>query len=555
MQDSGADTVDRPVKPGADRTGADRTGADRTGADRTGADRTGADRTGGKGAVLHRCPFVFGELGRLGDQLRITSHQDALLVDWALYDARRQLIADSAYYRAVNGMEVLGGQPDTTIVPARATHRLPPGRYFWLGPLHLHFGHFLVSSLSRLWALERLDPGDFTFLYTGGLPPAEMLGSYGFIRDCFAALGITANRLQQVLGPLGIPNVTVAEPSFVENFGASAAYARTLRRIREALVPDAADNVRAAPVYVSKKRMTQGIRTISNEDSVTDILRAAGVEIAFPDMLPFPQQIRFWCENQVVAGFSGSAFHMAGFSGGKRLCTVFGYTAASSNQIAIDSLVGNGHLHLHAGTHMRALGATDQFADVLSITDPEDFARELLVVLSGAGDLHGQRAGVEPQSACRLALGWDPFGSNIARSGRASQSSTYSYDTSHPVAAEGAISGRLTGLYQCHTEEQEFPWWQVELPTPSRIYEVRIFNRTDGAVAPGRLARFRLSFSDGDGAGWRDVLDHEGPAPGGEEAPFRWQPPGTEIARVMRITLLGRNYLHLDQVEVFGEPV
>ena len=513
-----------------------------------------APATDGTGTVLHRCPYVFGELGRLRDELRLTSYRYALLADWALYDERRQIIGDSAYFRAASGMEILGGQASTTTVPVRAAHRLPPGRYFWIGPLHFHFGHFLISSLARLWALDRVDPREFTFLYTGGLQPAEMLRTYGFIRDCFDALGIPPDRLMQVLGPLGIPNVTVAEPSFIENFGASTAYMHMLRRIRAFLLPGAEDNTRRTPVYVSKKRVTHGIRTISNEDAVTDILRAHGVEIAFPEALPFREQIRFWTEHQALAGFSSSAFHMAGFSGDKRLCTVFGYSAASANQIAIDGLVGNEHLHLHAGTHMKTLGATEQFADVLSITDPDGFARELLSILSGMDGIKGQRAGAAPQSASRFALGLDPFGSNLARSGRASQSSTYTYDPSHPATAEGAINGRLTGIYQSHTEEQEFPWWQVELRALSRIYEVRIFNRTDGTIAPARLSRFRLSLSDGR-TGWRDVLDYDGPAPGGEEAPFRWQPNGTETARVVRITLLDRSFLHLDQVEVFGEEV
>ena len=496
------------------------------------------------GTVLHRCPYVFGELGRLRDELRLTTYRYALVADWALYDERRQLIADSAYFRAVPKMQTLGGQPSTATVPARASHRLPPGRYFWVGPLHPHFGHFLVSSLSRLWALDRVDARAFTFLYTGDLQPAEMFATHGFVRDCFAALGIPHEQLLQVAGPLGIPDVTVAEPSFTENFGASPAYVQTLRRIRGALAPDVDDNTRTVPVYVSKMKVTQGIRTVANEDAVTDILRAKGVEIANPETLTFREQIRFWCEHQLVAGFSGC----------KKLCTVFGYSAASANQIAIDRLVGNEHLHLHAGTHMRPLGKTDNFADVLSITDPRGFAHELLSVMSGMDGLRGQRAGAEPQSACPFALGRDPFGSNLARSGRASQSSTYTYDTSRPVAAEGAISGRLTGLYQCHTEQQEFPWWQVELPALSHIYEVRIFNRTDGVVAPERLSRFRLSLSPGRPGGL-PVLHHEGPAPGGEDAPFRWQPNGTEIASVVRITLLGTTYLHLDQVEVFGEQL
>jgi hypothetical protein len=36
------------------------------------------------------------------------------------------------------------------------------------------------------------------------------------------------------------------------------------------------------------------------------------------------------------------------------------------------------------------------------------------------------------------------------------------------------------------------------------------------------------------------------------EAPVVWAGPGTAWARFVRVTLLGRNFLHLNQVEVFG---
>jgi hypothetical protein len=34
--------------------------------------------------------------------------------------------------------------------------------------------------------------------------------------------------------------------------------------------------------------------------------------------------------------------------------------------------------------------------------------------------------------------------------------------------------------------------------------------------------------------------------------PYVWRGPGAAWARFVRLTLLGRDYLHFDQVEVFG---
>lgn len=88
-------------------------------------------------------------------------------------------------------------------------------------------------------------------------------------------------------------------------------------------------------------------------------------------------------------------------------------------------------------------------------------------------------------------------GSNIARDGKAQQSST-----SHGGEASRAIDGNTEGSYlsggQTHTAEvTKDPWWEVELAAPSDIDSIRIFNRTDGNLGQ-RLAGFTLKVLDED---------------------------------------------------------
>ena len=253
-------------------------------------------------------------------------------------------------------------------MPARAEERLPPGRYFWIGPFHLHFGHFTVSTLARLWALAELDVREWTFLYVGAGPP-DALYKLDFVRETLSALGIASGQLRQVAGPLFIPSITVAEPSLVENYGASPAYVAMLHRIRDALHPGLAAPAGGRPVYVSKERVPHGVRGIANEGEVTAVLAREGVEIAFPESLRFRDQVAFWCGRGAFAGFAGSAFHMAGFGGGKGLCTVSHDHLASCNQMLIDQLAGNRHLYLHAGPGLVSLGRSDRFTEVMSIVE------------------------------------------------------------------------------------------------------------------------------------------------------------------------------------------
>ncbi|MBX7073404.1 MAG: c-type cytochrome [Pirellulales bacterium] len=71
-------------------------------------------------------------------------------------------------------------------------------------------------------------------------------------------------------------------------------------------------------------------------------------------------------------------------------------------------------------------------------------------------------------------------GKNIARSGKASQSST-----AHGGEASRGIDGKKSSVYgaggQTHTEENTpNPWWEVDLGSPSPVESIVVFNRADG---------------------------------------------------------------------------
>jgi putative heme-binding domain-containing protein len=88
-------------------------------------------------------------------------------------------------------------------------------------------------------------------------------------------------------------------------------------------------------------------------------------------------------------------------------------------------------------------------------------------------------------------------GNNLAREGNAKQSST-----GHSGDAVRAIDGNTEGGFQSggqtHTAEStKDPWWEVELPTPSDIDSVRVFNRTDANLGK-RLDGFTLKILDED---------------------------------------------------------
>jgi hypothetical protein len=86
-------------------------------------------------------------------------------------------------------------------------------------------------------------------------------------------------------------------------------------------------------------------------------------------------------------------------------------------------------------------------------------------------------------------------GQNIARNGKAKQSST-----SNGGAASRAIDGRTDGDYGSGTlthsrEDSDHPWWEVDLGSEQPIESVNIWNRREGELGK-RLDGFTLTLLD-----------------------------------------------------------
>lgn len=87
-------------------------------------------------------------------------------------------------------------------------------------------------------------------------------------------------------------------------------------------------------------------------------------------------------------------------------------------------------------------------------------------------------------------------GQNIATSGKATQSSV-----SNDGEAKRAIDGKTDGSYnsgtQTHTEENENkPWWEVDLGKNAAIDGIVIWNRSEDAALANRLEGFTLTVLD-----------------------------------------------------------
>lgn len=147
-------------------------------------------------------------------------------------------------------------------------------------------------------------------------------------------------------------------------------------------------------------------------------------------------------------------------------------------------------------------------------------------------------------------------GVNIALGKQADQSSRcqWSNGATTQEDAAGAVSGVFSGCSAFHTDSDDCPWWSVDLAETFHITEVRLYNRMDNDMVKKRASQFQIQVSES-GNQWRTVFSkRDETAFGGVDGqPFMWRPDELTIARFVRIQLIGRQFFHLDQVEVYGE--
>jgi hypothetical protein len=115
--------------------------------------------------------------------------------------------------------------------------------------------------------------------------------------------------------------------------------------------------------------------------------------------------------------------------------------------------------------------------------------------------------------------------------------------------ALGAVDGIKNGSWAFHTLQDNQPWWQVDLGAQYPLAKALIHNRCDTAARNTRI----IVLTSDDGKAWRQVYQHNGQVFYGftDGKPLEVALKG-EKARFLRIQLPNQEFLHLDEVEVYG---
>lgn len=116
--------------------------------------------------------------------------------------------------------------------------------------------------------------------------------------------------------------------------------------------------------------------------------------------------------------------------------------------------------------------------------------------------------------------------------------------------AAGAVDGVKTERWGFHTDDEKDPWWQVDLGKELALDHLLLYNRGDGFAE--RASRIEVRLSD-DGKKFRTVYRHDGtPFGGGTDGKPLKVHLGAAKGRFVRLTLPGKTYFHLDEVELYS---
>jgi hypothetical protein len=129
---------------------------------------------------------------------------------------------------------------------------------------------------------------------------------------------------------------------------------------------------------------------------------------------------------------------------------------------------------------------------------------------------------------------------NLALGKLAQQSSAYSGD----YPASNGVDGRKDDGSMFHTNNEQNPWWQVDLQGNYALGYIMLYNRTGCCAERERTVRVLLSQN---GSDWQTIYAHNGTI-------FRELrvEAGGRRARYVRVQLAEQNYFHLQEVEVYG---
>ncbi|MFM9107040.1 MAG: glycosyltransferase family 61 protein [Chloroflexota bacterium] len=181
------------------------------------------------------------------------------------------------------------------------------GSVLYLGWLFDNFGHRLVESLARVWALPHVPPSTPVLFHywPGSEPSAAAL-------ETLALFGVSRDRIIIPDRPVDVRSLLVPDPLYllhtILHDRAGALYQAAAGRVAGPIEPG------SQPLYLSRTALPPAQRPVVGETVLESILRDHGFRIEHPETLPLAEQIRLVRSHDSIVLCSGSATQLLLFA-------------------------------------------------------------------------------------------------------------------------------------------------------------------------------------------------------------------------------------------------
>lgn len=300
-----------------------------------------------------------------------------------LYWPGQEIFRPAAYFRG-SPTPSFPLETALTTIPRASVPFAPDGfRYVYAGQLSEHYGHFLFTMLSRLWALPQPLPDDLRLVMPNAAHASDLF-QHEFARALFAALGITLEHFAVYREPVRFRTLEVPSPAIEENHLGHRMFATMCHRIGRRLLDGSRLESNDRLVFLTKMHLRRGVHHIVNEGEFCNELERRGVQIVSPETLPFADQLALWAERPIVGGIFGSMMHTSVFFPRRTYVALNPEVWINSNQVILDRINDNvAHVvYPREGYYKRA--GSGGFGWDLSLKNPARAAKAFFNVLQNA---------------------------------------------------------------------------------------------------------------------------------------------------------------------------
>jgi hypothetical protein len=168
------------------------------------------------------------------------------------------------------------------------------------------FGHVILNSLGRLWALDHL-PRGVNLLYLPRRRPN--ISHYPHLLPILGLLGVDAHPILH-RGPTRYRALYTATDLFGERHG--GAMSPTMRDWFERRLPASESLTKGRRVYVTRSQLGPNVGRYGNEQLLEKLLAEDGYEIFAPEQLSLSEQILVLQDAEYLVFAESSALHLYG---------------------------------------------------------------------------------------------------------------------------------------------------------------------------------------------------------------------------------------------------